>query len=57
MIDEQEVIRILTLFIFDGKTIVGNFDITDEDKDSYMDQAGSDYRRGMWDLLHYQHDH
>lgn len=56
MIDEQEVVRILTLFLFDYYTIIGNFDIVDVKGESFMDSAGSDYRRGMWDLLHYQNN-
>lgn len=54
MIDEDEVIRIMTLFLFDYYTIIGEFDIADVKGSSLMDQRGIDYRRGMWDMIHYK---
>lgn len=53
-INKNELINILTLFLFDYKTITGMFDIQDVKGKSYLDQKGSDYLRGMWDLLNYQ---
>ncbi len=55
MMDENEVIRILTLFIFDHHTVIGNFDITNLYGDSLMDcMRASDYHRGMWAMINYK---
>lgn len=56
IIDEQKVVRILTLFLFDYYTIIGEFNIVDIVGDSFLYQKGSYYKRGMWDLIHYQYD-
>lgn len=51
-INEQQVIHMLTLFLYDYHTIIGYFDITDFKGGSFINNQGSGYKQAIWDVIH-----
>ena len=56
MIDETEVVRILTLILFDFYILSNNIDIVNIKGETLMDQDDSEYMRGVWAIINWQNN-
>ena len=56
IIDEKEVLRLLTLIVFDYYTTYNDINIANHKNEPLMDQDVSEYRKGMWDIINWQNN-
>ena len=56
IIDEKELVRLLTLIVFDNYTTNNNINIRNSRNNTLMDQDDSEYRKGMWDIINWQNN-